>query len=85
MRFILLFAIIVFSTANIFAQTNTKKADKFFELQQFEKAIDAYLKVIEKYPNESSAYLQIAECFYFTNKMRDAIEWYEKKNKRTRC
>ncbi len=79
MRFILLFAIIVFSTANIFAQTNTKKADKFFELQQFEKAIDAYLKVIEKYPNASSAYLQIAECFYFTNKMRDAIEWYEKK------
>lgn len=79
MRVILLLVFGLFFLKDNYAQTSLKKADKFFELFQYEKAIEAYQKIIDKNPNETKAYLQIAECYYYTNQISKAIEWYEKK------
>ena len=75
--FVVLLGMVSFNLAN--AQTNTKKADKFFELYQFDKAIEAYTKVIEKNPQENNAYFKIAESYYLQNNLSKAIEWFEKK------
>ncbi len=79
MRLFFLIVLVFFSFNFVIAQANLKKADKYFELYQFDKAIDAYSKVLEKNPEEINAYFQIAECYYLQNQLSNAIEWYEKK------
>lgn len=57
---------------------STKKAEKYFELRQYDKAIESYKKVLEKTPEDKNAQLQIAECYYVQNKLKDAVSNYEK-------
>ena len=75
--FLLLFLFICASVA--FSQASLKKADKYFELLQYDKAVEAYQKAIDKNPQEQKAYFQIADCYFYQNKLSQAIEWYEKK------
>ncbi len=73
-------AILIFALG-IVGQVNAqsyKKAQKYFELRQYDKAIDAYKKILEKTPDDKTATLEIAECFYLQNYLKDATNWYEK-------
>lgn len=53
-----------------------KKADRYFELFKFDKAIKQYNKVLDKYPGNDAATLGIADCYRLLGKTEEAEQWY---------
>lgn len=63
-----------------FAQSNDllDKANKYFELKDYNQAISTYLNVLQQNPNETAVYGQLANCYRFTNDLNNAGLWYLK-------
>jgi tetratricopeptide (TPR) repeat protein len=62
------------------AQSNDllDKANKYYELNDYKQAIVNYVKVLQKNPNEGSAYGKLANSYRFTNDLNNAGNWYIK-------
>lgn len=71
----------LFCAIGMFNQLNAqslKKAQKYFELRQYDKAIEVYKKLLEKTPDDKTATFELAECYYVQNALLDANRLYEK-------
>lgn len=55
-----------------------KKADRYFELFKFDKAIKQYEKVLDKYPGNEVANERLAACYRLLGKTEQAEAWYAK-------
>ena len=76
MRFFLAIILLLFF-ASLSAQ-NERKADKLYELFEFEAAIHSYLLVLEEQPDNMDAMAKMADCHRMLNNMDDAAAWYLK-------
>lgn len=66
-----------FQVTNINAQGLQAIADKQFELEAYELAIDNYKKVLVKDPANSEAMFNLAECYRLSNNYTEALNWYD--------
>lgn len=55
-----------------------KKADRYYELFKFEKAIKQYEKVLDKFPGNEVANERLAKCYRLLGKTEEAEAWYAK-------
>ncbi|MEM9856322.1 MAG: OmpA family protein [Bacteroidota bacterium] len=55
-----------------------KKASKAFELAQFQASIDAYNTILAKDPSNGEANFYVAESYRQSNRVREALPYYEK-------
>ena len=73
-------AIISFSIVDIVGKENAndlyKKANTFYDLKQYENAIDSYKKVVDIKPDFSPAWNGLGKTFYDTGKYQQASEAY---------
>ena len=53
-----------------------KKADRYYELFKFEKAIDQYKRVIEKDPGNAKAIERLGDCYRLLGNPAEAEFWY---------
>ena len=73
-----LITIALLSSLSLNAQNkDTKKADQLFNRLEFNKATEAYLKLVEKGKADTYVYSQIAECYYNVFNTVEAEKWYE--------
>lgn len=62
-----------------YSQSNaTKKADAFAESYQYTKAIDEYLKLVDKKEADTYVYTQLANSYFTIFNMEEAAKWYAK-------
>jgi len=62
-----------------YSQSNaTKKADAFAESYQYTKAIDEYLKLLDKKEADTYVYTQLADSYFTIFNMDEAAKWYAK-------
>lgn len=61
-----------------FGQSLLEKADKQFELKAFQKAEISYRKVLADDAQNAAATAHLADCYYYTNDMKQALAWYKK-------
>ncbi|MEO1518604.1 MAG: carboxypeptidase regulatory-like domain-containing protein [Bacteroidota bacterium] len=74
-----LFVLLILLTASsTFAQSALKKANKEFELNAFQMAVESYKKVLEKQPKNVVAMARLADCYRHLNQMDNALLWYDK-------
>jgi tetratricopeptide (TPR) repeat protein len=66
-----------FQVSNIKAQGLEAIADKQYELEAYELAIDNYKKVLVKEPANSNAMFNLAECYRLSNNYTEALNWYD--------
>ena len=55
-----------------------KKASKSFELGKYQTSIDLYQQILKKNPNDGMANYYVAESYRLSNRMDDALPYYEK-------
>lgn len=74
--------LILISTILLFAFTasaqdvKTKKADRYFELFQFDKAIEQYERIIKKEPDNYHALVRLGDSYRLLGRPADAEFWY---------
>lgn len=61
-----------------FGQTLSEIADKQFELKAYQKAVVSYRKILADEPENLHAVANLADCYFYTNNMKDALTWYAK-------
>ena len=73
---LLLLIVLIATQSNSFGQL--KKANQYFELYRFAKAIPLYQKVIEKgsEAKRNEATVKIADCYRLINNPQEARSWY---------
>ncbi len=76
-KILLVFVCVSFAGSYLLGQS-IKKADKLFELYEYEEAIKAYYSVLGKEPDNVDALANLAECYRMINQMYEAEQWYEK-------
>ncbi len=70
-----IFFILLFCTGNfLFAQTN--KADKYYGLKEYSKAIPLYIKYLQK-NTSTEVIIKLADCYYQTKNYQEAEKYYE--------
>ncbi len=75
--FLLLITAFLFITFSVSAQdVKTKKADRYFELFQFEKAIELYERVIKQDPENFHALIRLADSYRLLGRPADSEFWY---------
>lgn len=55
-----------------------KKGICLYEMEKYESAIEALNEMINLTPNDTTPYLNIAECYLRLNLFDEAVKWYEK-------
>lgn len=73
--YILFFSL--FFNSFIYGQSD-RKADKLYELFEFEQAIEEYLAALEAGPANLHAMARIADCHRMLNNMEESADWYLK-------
>jgi outer membrane protein OmpA-like peptidoglycan-associated protein/tetratricopeptide (TPR) repeat protein len=58
-------------------KNNKKKADYFYSHFAYRNALEIYLHIIEKNPDDVHARMRIAECYYFMHEPFEAEIWVE--------
>lgn len=58
-----------------------KKGICLYELEKYDSAIEALNDMIDLTPNDTTPYLNIAECYLRLNLFDEAVKWYEKAEK----
>ncbi len=61
-----------------FGQSLLEKANKQFELKAYHQAEISYRKHLADNPKDPAAVVHLADCYYYTNNMKDALTWYKK-------
>lgn len=56
---------------------NLKKADNLYEKQAYSEAIELYKNLLSKDKSDVSLVLKIANAYYLSNQMSDAVAWYD--------
>ncbi len=69
--------ILMLCFAGLSAQT-LKKADKEFEVGNFQEATQDYLYLAQKNPNDGHVASRLGECYRIMNQISEAAIWYEK-------
>jgi len=60
------------------AQTGLrKKADKYYQLHDYDEAIKTYLRYINKNRNEQTPKARLADSYRHTNQLKEAEKWYK--------
>ncbi|HMQ01304.1 MAG TPA: hypothetical protein PKC24_16095, partial [Cyclobacteriaceae bacterium] len=57
--------------------SNQKKADYFFSHFAYRNALEIYLHIIEKQPDNTHVRMRIAECYYYMHEPFEAELWVE--------
>jgi len=53
-----------------------KKADKYYQLHDYEEAIKSYLRYIDRNRNESTPKARLADSYRHVNQLEEAAKWY---------
>ncbi|HHB78981.1 MAG TPA: hypothetical protein ENK85_07085 [Saprospiraceae bacterium] len=61
-----------------FGQSLLEKANKQFELKAYQQAEVSYRKVLADDAQNVAATAHLADCYYYTNDMKQALAWYKK-------
>ncbi len=61
-----------------FAQTKDEIAQKQFELKAYDKAIATCSELLKEKDQDADAVRRLAESYFFTNDMKNALVWYKK-------
>lgn len=78
-NYITLLSILLLSTSLATAQSKaTKKADKYYARFEYNSAVEAYLKVVEKKQGDNYVYKQLADSYYNMFDSAEAVKWYQK-------
>jgi outer membrane protein OmpA-like peptidoglycan-associated protein len=76
-RFYTLFGLLVGMITTIQAQhAEVAQANTYFKSSLFKEAIPLYEAALQKDPYLGDAMVNLAECYYYTNKPKDAALWY---------
>jgi tetratricopeptide (TPR) repeat protein len=79
---IYIIAILLFCLFNLgYSQTKSPdylKADEYFQLQDYNKALKYYNKVLTADPDNYDVNLKIARCYFKTDQYQDADSYYQK-------
>jgi len=60
------------------AQTGLrKKADKYYQLHDYDEAIKTYLRYINKNRGEQTPKARLADSYRHTNQLKEAEKWYK--------
>jgi len=59
-------------------KSDLKRADRYFQNQSFQKALDLYVQAEKKGKGEQEVYLKIARTYYRLNQADQAATWFEK-------
>lgn len=81
MKYFLLIPTLVlflFSSSNLGAQNDLKKANKQYELGAYNLAVRSYLEIINKEPKNGEALAKLADSYRYLNNMDEAANWYRK-------
>lgn len=65
-----------FSVFGQLFNNNLRKANKQYELHAYNLAIDSYLEVLERRPNETEALAKLGDCYRHLNQMLEAAKYY---------
>ncbi len=72
-------SLIFFNALTLNAQMgDIEKANKQFELHAYNLAIKSYTAILDDNKSNYPAMVKLADCYYFTNNMAAAAEWYQK-------
>lgn len=78
-RNILLFALVVLTAGNSFAQQkDIKKANKEFDKFAYIDAREIYLKVVEDGYESAEIFKKLGDTYYFNSDYTNAAKWYQK-------
>ncbi len=78
-RNIFIFALVVFTTGNSFAQQNDiKKANKDFDKFAYIDAREIYLKVVEDGYESAEIFKKLGDTYYYNSDYTNAAKWYQK-------
>ncbi len=67
-----------FHSSTLFGQGLMAVANKQYELEAYDLAIDNYKKVLTKDVNNAEAMFNLAESFRMSNNYEEALKWYDK-------
>ncbi len=70
--------LILFIGINGSAATLTQEADSAYMNDEYSKALDTYLKIVDSEGTSSNLYYNIGNCYYRLNKLGMAILYYER-------
>lgn len=71
-------AFFLFSTVNLTAQNDLRKANKQYELGAYNLATRSYLNILKKEPQNGEALAKLADSYRYLNNMDEAANWYRK-------
>jgi tetratricopeptide (TPR) repeat protein len=76
--FLILIATLFLAFGALSAQdVKTKKADRYYDLFQFDKAIEQYQRIIKKEPDNYHALVRLGDCYRLLGVPADAEFWYD--------
>jgi len=78
MKYITILTIVLVTSYSLRSQSLIKKANKFFDLKQYDEAILSYQKNLEKFPADILGPAQIAEAHFRTANYEEALRWWDK-------
>ena len=82
-RFYFLFLFVLIGACDIYAQTADEQlAAQYFSNNEFDKAADAYEKLIAKIPGSGYYYDNLLTCYFRLNKFEDAEKLTKKQQRR---
>lgn len=70
--------LILFTGINCSAATLTQEADSAYMNDEYSKALDTYLQIVDSEGTSSNLYYNIGNCYYRLNKLGMAILYYER-------
>ncbi len=76
-RIFLLFFLFLFAGNVVFSQSSLRRANKFYELNEFNAAVEAYIDILNKEPANLEALSKIADSYRMLNQMEEAAQFYE--------
>lgn len=81
MKYFLLLPTLAFfllASFDLSAQNELKKANKQYELGAYNLAVNSYLDIIKKEPQNGEALAKLADSYRYLNNMDEAAKWYRK-------
>jgi outer membrane protein OmpA-like peptidoglycan-associated protein len=80
MKYLALFILLLFTQAQITAQSPSKikkEAEKLFSQKEYQKSLTEYNKIKEKYVKDVDLKYNIGLCYYYLNNMEESIVYLE--------
>lgn len=75
LRFVSIVILCFYSYLALAQSTETRVADKFYAIYDFDQALEKYSKLVAEEPLSAHLQSRIGRCYYYTNRPLEAISW----------